>query len=110
MWDLRASHGVVLGEQPGRLPLPARTHQCVQGGSGPAENLYIREDRILPHLRALWVLLSGADLEPGTMPPDTTEVISHLRAQKITLTYDPQASALQADTLQEVKITLDRTR
>lgn len=74
------------------------------------KNLYIREDRILPHLRALWVLLAGADLEPGTVPPATTELINHLRAQKITLTYDPQASALQADIPQEVRITLDRTR
>src|SRR3569833_2324573 len=73
------------------------------------KNLHIREDRILPHLRALWVLLSGAGLKPGTFPPATTEVISHLRTQKITLTYDPQAGALQADTLQEVRITLDRT-
>lgn len=74
------------------------------------KNLYIREDRILPHLRALWVLLSGTDLEPGAVPPATAEVIGRLRVQKITLTYDPQARALQADIPQGVKITLDRTR
>jgi len=42
-------------------------------------------------------------------PPATTEFISHLRTQKITFTYDPGTHALQADTPQEVKITLDRT-
>jgi len=69
------------------------------------KNLYIREDRILPHLRALWVLLSGSDPAPGT-----AEVISHLRAGEITLTYDPQSRALQTGTPREVKLTVDRTR
>jgi site-specific DNA recombinase len=108
--DLRAAHGVVLGEQPDRLPLPAWPTSASKADPDRPKNLYLREDRILPHLRALWVLLSGADLEPGAVPPATTEVISHLRAQKITLTYGPQASALKADTPREVKITLDPTR
>jgi Transposase domain (DUF772) len=34
---LRAPHGVVLGEQPARLPLPPRSHQRGQARSGPAE-------------------------------------------------------------------------
>jgi site-specific DNA recombinase len=74
------------------------------------KNLYIREDRILPHLRALWVLLFGSDPEPGIAPPDTTEVISHLRMQKITLTYDPESGTLRPDTPHEAKVTIDSTR
>jgi site-specific DNA recombinase len=67
-------------------------------------NLYIREDRILAHLRTLYVLLPG----PDPAPPGTIEVISHLRSRKITLTYDPESRTLWTDTPQEVKITIDQ--
>jgi hypothetical protein len=59
----------------------------------------------LSHLRALWVLLSGSDSAPST-----AEIISHLRARKITLTYGPENRTLRTDTPQEVKITIDRAR
>jgi hypothetical protein len=39
----------------------------------------------------------------------TAEVIRHLRAWEITLTYDPQSHILRTDTRREVKITIDRT-
>ena len=77
-------------------------------------NLYIREDRILPHLPALHVLLigpaqaaerrrrrtrRGADVRG---PVTDQDVIGYLRARQITLTYDPRTGTLQADTPEAV--------
>ena len=74
------------------------------------KNLYIREDRILPHLPALHTLLTGtgpavtrkrrrtrrgADVH---RPASDQDVIGYLRARQITLTYDPRTGTLQADT------------
>jgi site-specific DNA recombinase len=73
------------------------------------KNAYIREDRILPHLPALYLLLAGtspadrrrrrtrrgADARPRASPET---VIGYLRDRGITLTYDPAAGTLQADT------------
>jgi site-specific DNA recombinase len=72
-------------------------------------NAHIREDRVLPHLPALHLLLAGAepaawrrrrtrrgtDTRPQAGPED---VIGYLRDRGITLTYDPAAGTLQADT------------
>ena len=69
------------------------------------KNLYIREDRILSHLKALGVLLLGPD--PAL---SATEVIDYIRAQAITLTYEPEDRTVRTNTPQEVKITVDRTR
>jgi site-specific DNA recombinase len=69
------------------------------------KNLYIREDRVLSHLKALGVLLAVADSASST-----TEVIEHMRAQAITLTYEPGDGTLRTNTPQEVKITVDRMR
>ncbi len=64
------------------------------------KNAYVREDRILPHLPALHLLLTGteparrrrtrrgADTRPQASAQD---VIGYLRARGITLTYDPAA-------------------
>jgi site-specific DNA recombinase len=71
------------------------------------KNAYIREDRILAHLPALHVLLSGTDpaalrrrrtrrgidVRPQTSPED---VIGYLRERKITLTYNPASGTLHA--------------
>ncbi len=71
------------------------------------KNAYIREDRILPHLPALHLVLTGmqapvgrrrrtrrgADARPQAGPED---VIGYLRDRGITLTYDPAAGTLQA--------------
>ena len=70
--------------------------------AGRPKNVYIREDRLLAHLPALYLLLT----EPGTaggrrrrrtrrgaeIPRRVSdeEVISYLREREITLTYDPR--------------------
>ncbi len=74
------------------------------------KNLYLREDNILPHLPALHALLTGAEPATGrrrrrtrrgveiSPPVSAHDVIGHLRAREITLTYDPQAKTLRPDT------------
>ena len=74
------------------------------------KNLYIREDRIMPHLLALHVLLTGTDPAAAHKrrrtrrgadvhrPASDQDVIGYLRARRITLTYDPRTGTLQADT------------
>jgi hypothetical protein len=71
-------------------------------------NIYVREDRILPHLPALHILLNGAPPAEGrrrrTRGIDTRhqigpeDVISHLREQQVTLTYDRATGTLCAGT------------
>jgi site-specific DNA recombinase len=68
-------------------------------------NTYVREDKLLPHLPALHLLLTsravralcrtraGADVKPAVNPG---EVIGYLREHEITLTWNPAAAALQA--------------
>ena len=69
------------------------------------KNAYVREDRILPHLAALHLLLTepaggprrrrtrrGADVRYQI----DEDVIRYLREQQITLTYDPAAETLSA--------------
>jgi site-specific DNA recombinase len=76
------------------------------------KNTYVREDRLLPHLPALHQLLTSPVVRArrrtraGTDVRDTAspgEVISYLRAQEITLTWNPAAAALQARTTQTAK-------
>jgi site-specific DNA recombinase len=69
------------------------------------KNTYVREDKLLPHLPALHLLLTtpavrarrrtrgGADLRPRVSPG---QVIGYLREHGITLSWDPAAAALQA--------------
>jgi hypothetical protein len=80
---------------------------------GRPKNAYIREDRILPHLRALHLLLTGT--EPATRRRRTRrgadarpqagaeDVIGYVRDRGITLTYDPAAGTLQAGTCETAK-------
>jgi hypothetical protein len=77
-------------------------------------NAYIREDRILPRLPALYLLLTGtepaagrrrrtrrgADARPQVGPE---EAIGYLREHGITLTWDPAAGTLHAGTPEAVK-------
>jgi len=82
---------------------------------GRPGNLYIREDRILPHLPALHLLLTAADPATGrrrrrtgqdadvNRPASGEAVISYLRARQITLTYHPATGTLQADTPGDAK-------
>ena len=69
------------------------------------KNTRVREDKIVPHLTALHLLLtspaararrrtrSGADVRSTASPG---EVIRYLREHEITLTWDPATSAVQA--------------
>jgi site-specific DNA recombinase len=74
---------------------------------GRQGNAYVREDRILAHLPALHLLLTG--LAGGTRRRRTRrgtdvrllaaeDVIGYLRERRIALTYDPAAGALRAGT------------
>jgi hypothetical protein len=87
-------------------------------GQGRAKNAYIREDRILPHLPALYLQLTdpaegqrrrrtrrGHDVRHQASPED---VIRYLRERQITLTYDPASDALRAgaaETAQTITLT-----
>ena len=76
------------------------------------KNTYIREDKLLPHLPALHLLLTspavrarrrtraGADVRSTVSP---AEVIGYLREHEITLTWNPAAAALQARATQTAK-------
>jgi len=74
------------------------------------KNAYVREDRILPYLPALHLLITGAD--PGArrrrrtrrgvdVPPlaSAEDVIGYLRKNQVTLTWDQAAGTLQAGTV-----------
>jgi site-specific DNA recombinase len=74
---------------------------------GRPRNAYVREDRILPRLPALYLLLTGAgparrrrtrrraDARPQAGAED---VLGYMRGRGITLTYDPAEGTLQAGT------------
>jgi site-specific DNA recombinase len=76
------------------------------------KNTYVREDKIVPHLAALYLLLtspavrarrrtrSGADVRSTASPG---EVIGYLREHEITLTWDPAAAAVQARATETAK-------
>ena len=66
------------------------------------KNIYLREDRILPHLAALSILLAG-DKTPDragqagiTAPAWTAALIDQLRATGTMLTYDPGTRTIRA--------------
>jgi len=79
---------------------------------GRPKNTYVREDKLLPHLPALHLLLTtpavrarrrtraGADVT-GTASPG--EVIGYLREHEITLTWNPAAATVQARVAQTAK-------
>ena len=81
---------------------------------GRPKNAYIREDRILPHLPALHLLLTGTQPAPGRRrrtrrgadarpQAGAEDVIRYVRDRGITLTYDPAAGTLQAGTCEAAK-------
>jgi hypothetical protein len=84
-----------------------------------AKNTYVREDKLLPHLPALHLLLTGpatrarrrtragADVRSTVSP---AEVIGYLREHEITLTWDPAAAALQARAAKTAKTVTVGTR
>jgi hypothetical protein len=113
-----------LGRRAHRLePDPGTAHVVVVSRHGhtsaappdPArpKNAYVREDRILAHLPALHLLLTGteparrrrrtrrgADTRPQAGADD---VIGYMRDRGVTLTYDPAAGTLQAGTCEAIK-------
>ncbi|MDQ2874647.1 MAG: recombinase family protein [Actinomycetota bacterium] len=69
------------------------------------KNTYIREDKLLPHLPALHLLLTNPAARPRRRTRGGTdvraivspgEVIGYLREHEITLTWNPASAALQA--------------
>jgi hypothetical protein len=84
------------------------------------KNLYIREDRVLPHLPALYTLLTSATPPAERRRRRTRrgldllrldseqDVIGYLRARQITLTYDPMTATLRADTPDAVTTVIGR--
>ncbi|WP_405087573.1 recombinase family protein [Microbispora sp. NBC_01389] len=95
----------------GREAYRCRHGHTTATGPAPARarNLYVRQDRILPHLQALYLLLSGPDpVDWSAVPPADMEVIEHLRNRKITLIYDPVSRTLRTATPRKVSVILDR--
>jgi hypothetical protein len=111
-WRMRAH------TQTGRTPRGADAHGI--WNPARAKNVYIREDHILPHLPALYARLTGASpaarrrrrrTRAGievARPISAQDVIGYLRAREITLTCDPQAATLQADTPHAVTAVIGR--
>ena len=76
------------------------------------KNTHIREDKLLPHLPALHLLLTtpaararrrtraGTDVRATASPGD---VIAYLREHEITLTWNPASAALQTHGTQTAK-------
>jgi site-specific DNA recombinase len=79
---------------------------------GRTPNAYLREDHVLPHLPALLLRLTGHVKPPAPalvsteIQPTPAQVISYLRSQEITLTYDPATRTLASDTPQAERITV----
>jgi len=83
------------------------------------KNTYVREDKILPHLPALHLLLttpavrarrrtrSGTDVRPAAT---TQDVIGYLREHEITLTWDPAAATVRARAPETAKTVTATTR
>jgi hypothetical protein len=83
---------------------------------GRPKNAFIREDRVLPHLPALHLLLSGADDRDGRRRRRTRrgagaryhaspeDVIAALRRNDVTLTFDAAAGALLAEGTAAIQI------
>jgi hypothetical protein len=60
-------------------------------------NAYIREDQVLPHLPALLIRLARSS-SSGQHSPTGPEAAERLRDDRITLTHDPAAKTVTADT------------
>jgi site-specific DNA recombinase len=76
---------------------------ATHSGPGRLTNLYVREDQILPHLAALAILHARDNGgQPGcvrlTAPAQAADLIDHLRANGVTLTYHPDTQVLHTST------------
>jgi site-specific DNA recombinase len=82
------------------------------------KNIYVREDKLMPHLPALHLLLTstatrarrrtraGTDVRPAASPE---QVIGYLREHEITITWDPAAATLQARATETAKTVTVKT-
>ena len=86
---------------------------------GRPKNLYVREDQIPPRLAALAILhASGDHARRGrkqgdaqvTGPARAADLIDHLRATGVTLTYDPSTRTLRTDTKDAVAVGVGQGR
>ncbi|MGP3970631.1 recombinase zinc beta ribbon domain-containing protein [Streptomyces sp. 6N223] len=74
-------------------------------------NAYVREDQVLLHLPALVIRLS-AEQDGRLSPPTATravtpaDAVAHVRAEQVSLTFDPAAQTLTADTPRGERITI----
>jgi len=86
-------------------------------GSSPdrPRNLYVREDQILPRLAALAILQAeGSSCLRGTKraivqvtsPAQAAELIDRLRADDITVIYDPATRTLRMDTKDALAVSI----
>ncbi|MCX5562026.1 hypothetical protein [Streptomyces sp. NBC_00038] len=96
---------VGLGECGTHAIIDARIGSC----SGAKPNL--REDRVLPHLPALLLRLTHPQRNSdrkllAAAAPSPTDAIEHLRTEAISLTVDPTAQTLTADTARGERITI----
>ena len=104
----------------GKPAVPVRHGRTSAMSPDPSrpKNAYVREDKLLPHLPALHLLLttsaaharrrtrSGTDVKATASPG---EVIGYLREHEITLTWDPATAALQARATQTAKTVTVKT-
>lgn len=68
-------------------------------------NAYIREDQVLPHLPALLIRLARSS-SSGQHSPTGPEAAERFRDDRITLTYDPAARTVTADTQRAERIAI----
>jgi len=93
-------------------------YRCRHGNSsatkpdlGRPKNAYVREDRIMPHLAAMAILLAGEPVQgdPSGVancitPARVADLIDCLRSGGRTLTYDQDDRSLRADTGETVTV------
>jgi site-specific DNA recombinase len=97
-------------------------YQCRHGYTTDArpdperpKNTYVREDRVLPHLAAIAILL-GRDLEPSSgtaqiaAPDETAVLIDQLRAAGTTLTYHADTRTLRTSDSGIAAVTVGQDR
>ena len=113
---VRASAGISLVQRQARLPVPPRPHQRSPAQHRTAENTYVREDQILPHLAAVAILLARGSQANGdgtrqlTTPAETAGLVDRLRTAGVILTYDPGTLTIRTRDDDPVAVTMSRNR
>jgi hypothetical protein len=103
---VRPADGIGVLERQASLPVPSRPYHRQRAGPQRPRNAYVREDRILAHLPALHLLLTGPVAGQrrrrtrrgiDVHSQATAEhAINHLRENQIILSYDPASGTLRA--------------